>query len=121
MRRSESVEMYLETIFTLSSKNSDVRMVDVATSLGVTKPSVNKMMNILKEEKLVNQEHYGTISLTEKGRLLAKDVYERHLLIKEFLVQALTLDDEVAEKDACKMEHIISVDMIEAIKNYMNK
>lgn len=82
-RLGESAEMYLETILLLE-KNGKVRSVDIAKSLNVSKPSVNKAMNVLKEMGFVTQETYGEVHLTEAGRQKASDVYNRHEILCDF-------------------------------------
>ena len=87
--------------------------------LGVSKPSVTKAMNSLKELGLIEQEKYGPVSLTRKGRSLAKQVYENHKLITKFIEMSLKLSQKQAEENACKIEHVISTDMLQAIKEYL--
>ncbi|MBP8989355.1 MAG: metal-dependent transcriptional regulator [Clostridia bacterium] len=105
---SPSSEDYLETILELSDQNNAVRSVDIANHLGVSKASVNKAMGILREMGLIEQEHYGQVYLTEHGRLHAQDILDRHAMIKRFLTDILHIQEETAELDACRMEHVIS-------------
>ncbi len=116
---SESLEMYLEAVLELEAKNSVVRSVDIARFLGVTKPSVNRAMSNLKKEGYINQEPYGDISFTEKGRNKATRIHELHHVITDFLVKSLGIGIEVAEADACRMEHVISPETVKAIKAYL--
>lgn len=111
----ESSEDYLETILQLEKKGK-VRCVDIATALKVTKPSVNKAMNVLKEQEFVTQEIYGDIKLTEKGRSLAQAILHRHKVLTSFLSDILKVSEENAEADACKIEHIISGETFEKIE-----
>lgn len=120
MSQSESKEMYLETIYILQQKDEYALAGDVAKRLNVSKPSVTKAMNSLKKQGLVNQERYGPITLTKKGGLLAKQVYDKHQLITKFIVSSLDMSHEQAEKDACKIEHVVSNSLIEAIEAYLN-
>lgn len=115
---SESIEMYLEAILELEEKNSVVRSVDVARFLGVTKPSVNRAMSSLKKEGYILQEPYGDISFTKKGREKATQIHEMHHIITDFLVRSLGLSHSVAESDACRMEHVISKETVQAMKNF---
>lgn len=108
MKIQESGENYLETILLLEMRNGTVRSVDVANELGYSKPSVTRAMGVLKKAGYVNQESYGTISLTSTGRKRANEIYDRHILIKEFLMTVLSLDAVTAETDACRIEHIVS-------------
>ena len=108
MKIQESGENYLETILLLEMRNGTVRAVDIANELGYSKPSVTRAMGVLKKAGLVDQELYGTIQLTEAGRKRANEIYDRHVLIKEFLMTVLSLDARTAETDACRIEHIVS-------------
>lgn len=116
-KNSESIEMYLETIYLLEEKGK-IRSVDIAHSLNVSKPSVNKAVNLLKEKGYITQEFYGDIHLTESGRKKAGQVYERHQLITDFLVNVLNVSLKSAENDACKMEHILSEETIQKMRDY---
>jgi len=116
---SESLEMYLEAVLELEAKNNVVRSVDIARFLGVTKPSVNRAMSTLKKEGYINQEPYGDITFTEKGRSKATRIHELHHVITDFLVKSLQIDIAVAEADACRMEHVISPETVKAMKAYL--
>ncbi|MFA5468051.1 MAG: metal-dependent transcriptional regulator [Sphaerochaetaceae bacterium] len=118
MKYSESVEMYLETILKIEEEKAKVHVVDIAKSLKISKPSVTKALGLMKSEKLILQEPYGSIYLTSKGRTVANKVYDRHKHITEFLMCFLGLDRETAETDACKIEHTISEETFLAIKQY---
>lgn len=108
MKIQESGENYLETILTLERKNGVVRSIDIANELHFSKPSVSRAMGVLKKAGYIEQEAYGNIRLTEAGRARACEIYSRHLLITRFLVETLRLDPEIAEQDACRIEHVIS-------------
>lgn len=112
---SESGEDYLETILVLE-QNGKVRCVDVARILNVSKPSVNKAMNVLKEKGYILQEVYGDIQLTLEGRRVAEQVYERHRTICAFFHEVLGVSLENAEEDACKVEHVISDETFSKMK-----
>ena len=116
MKIQESGENYLETILVLEMRNGTVRAVDIANELGYSKPSVTRAMGVLKKAGLVDQELYGTIQLTEAGRKRANEIYDRHVLIKEFLMTVLSLDARTAETDACRIEHIVSQTTIDRIR-----
>ena len=116
MKIHESGENYLETILLLEMRNGTVRAVDIANELGYSKPSVTRAMGVLKKAGLVDQELYGTIQLTEAGRKRANEIYDRHVLIKEFLMTVLSLDARTAETDACRIEHIVSQTTIDRIR-----
>ena len=116
LKIQESGENYLETILLLEMRNGTVRSVDIANELGYSKPSVTRAMGVLKKAGLVEQESYGTIHLTDSGRKRANEIYNRHILIKEFLMTVLSLDAITAETDACRIEHIVSDTTIERMK-----
>ena len=116
MKIQESGENYLETILLLEMRNGTVRAVDIANELGYSKPSVTRAMGVLKKAGLVDQELYGTIQLIEAGRKRANEIYDRHVLIKEFLMTVLSLDARTAETDACRIEHIVSQTTIDRIR-----
>lgn len=120
MSQKESKEMYLLTVYILQQNENQARAIDVAKHLGVSKPSVTKAMSSLKEQRLINQERYGPITLTNEGRLLAKQIYDNHNLIKKFIISSLEMSSEQAEKNACKMEHVISNEMINAMRAYLS-
>ena len=115
----ESGEDYLETIYLLSEKSPVVRSVDVANELGYTKASVSRAMRILREEGLVTMAADGQIKLTKAGRARAVSVYERHTLITDFFAQQLGVNPVTAEKDACKIEHVISEETYLRLRAYM--
>lgn len=113
-------EDYLEAILIIEEKHDKVLSVEVAKLLGVSKPGVNKAMNILKENGLIEKESYSEIKLTPKGRKIAKEIYEKHQAIKKFLL-ALGVSEENAERDCCLIEHIISDETYEKIKEFLKK
>ena len=117
----ESGENYLETILLLERRNGIVRLVDVANELGVSKPSVNRAMGVLKRDGYVLQELYGDITLTQSGRERANAILKRHKSITDFLSQVLGVDSETAENDACRIEHVISQQTAERMIQYMKE
>lgn len=121
MNLSESMEMYLETIYLLERDHSHAHVVDIAERLEKTKPSVTKAMNQLKKECLINKEAYGHITLTEKGRDISRKIFARHNLISGFLEKSLNLSAKDAADNACKMEHVITDEMLDAIMTYLAK
>ena len=111
---SKSHEDYLEAIVMLGGTTEQpVRSVDVANKLGVSKASVNKAITLLKERGFLDQPYYGDITLTQDGYDYAQSVYKRHRYLTGFLEKALGIDPEVAEEEACLMEHAISDDSFE--------
>ena len=117
----ESGENYLETILILKKRKGEVRSVDVAEELGYSKASISRALGILKDSQYVVVESGGSIEFTEKGKQAAEAIYERHCLIGRFLEYALDLDHETADKDACRIEHIISPETFERIRAYVRK
>lgn len=116
---NESGEDYLEAILRLAAREQDVHAVDVAREIGVSKPAVTKAMRILVRKgyvEIVNNH----IHLTPSGKAYAEAVYEKHRLLTGFL-EKLGVDAKVAEADACRMEHLISEETHEAIRNFMEK
>ena len=120
MGLAESGEMYLETIYVLTRHSTSVRSIDVAESMGYSKPSVSRAIGILKAGEYITVDKSGFITLTEKGIETAKNLYERHTILTEMLV-SLGVDRETASVDACKIEHVISTDSFEAIKKHIQK
>lgn len=121
MSLHESGEDYLETIYLLSQKNAHVRSVDVANELGYTKASISRAMRILREEGLISVAADGAIRLTKLGAKKAAEVYERHTLIRDFFEQFLGVNEVTAEKDACKIEHVMSEETYLRLRTYMKK
>lgn len=120
MSLQESGEMYLETILILSKKNGAVRAVDIAEYMDISKPAVSKAMAKYREEKLIQIDASGSITLSEEGFLIAKKVYERHVALTGFLMQ-LGVDEDTATADACRIEHVISEKSFEAMKRHNEK
>ena len=115
---TDSNEDYLEAIYILKIKYGKVRSVDISKHLNVSKPGVNKAMNVLKDSGLIDKDYYGDVYLTQKGEEIAKSIYEKHTTIKNFLLQ-LGVDEETADVDCCKIEHVISDATFYAIKKYL--
>ncbi len=115
----ESGEDYLETILILKNRQGFVRSIDVANELGFSKPSISRAMSILRDNGYITIELGGNIVLTDKGKETAGNVYERHVLITEFFVKVLGVDKEIAEKDACKIEHDISDETFLKMKKFL--
>ena len=113
----ESGEMYLEAILVLAKKNGYVRSIDVSEYLGYSKPSVSRAMGILREGGYILMEKDGAITLTDSGKKLAETIYERHTVLSELLIR-LGLDEKAATDDACRIEHVISDESFQAIKQY---
>ena len=117
----ESGENYLETILVLTQRNGSVRSIDVANEMNFTKPSVSRAMSILKRENLIVMEADGRLVLTEEGLKKATAILERHTILTRFINEVLGVPEETAEKDACRIEHIISPETFNGIKNMLEK
>jgi Mn-dependent DtxR family transcriptional regulator len=117
MQIQESGEMYLETILILRHKLPQVRAIDIVNETGYTKPSISRAVGLLKNDKLLEVDSLGHITLTDGGEKIAKRIYERHQLLTEFFIK-LGVDKKVASEDACKIEHNISDETFEKIKEH---
>lgn len=113
----ESGEMYLEAILVLAKKSGYVRSIDVSEYLGYSKPSVSRAMGVLREGGYILVEKDGAITLTDSGKKLAETIYERHTVLSELLIR-LGVDEKTATDDACRIEHVISDESFQAIKQY---
>ena len=120
MALQESGEMYLETILILSREKENVRSIDISEYMGYSKPSVSRAVGLLKESDLITVEKEGFIHLTQKGRLLAEKILERHTILTDLLIR-LGVSRETAANDACRIEHVISDETFEAIKNHLDR
>ena len=117
---NESSENYLETILLLSKKLPVVRAVDIANELDFKKPSVSIAMKNLREKNQITVSEQGFIYLTESGKEIAEMIYERHRLLSSWLTH-LGVPADIAAKDACKIEHVISKESFEAIKRHVKR
>ena len=112
---SDSMQDYLEAISTLKQKKNYVRVKDIAKEMKVRMPSVTGALKTLTERNLVRHEKYEYVELTEDGIKIAEEVKRRHELISRFLTHVLKIDMEIAERDACKIEHSVSPITIERL------
>ena len=115
MKLHASGEDYLETIFVLQKKRGMVRSVDVARHLGVSKPSVCHAVAVLQEGGFLIMDEDHFLHLTEQGRKIAEKIYERHRFFTAWLLEA-GVDLKIAEKDACRMEHVVSDETFSRLK-----
>ena len=120
MKMQESPEDYLEAILVLSRELGNVRSIDVANYLEYSKPSVSVAMKRLRENGFVTLDEHGHLILTGSGLSIALKIYERHLVISQFLI-SIGVDEAIAKKDACRMEHVISDESFEKIKQLSHK
>jgi len=119
MHINESAENYLEKILRLSKVRPVVRSVDIAEELGYKKSSISVAMKNLREAEHITVTKEGFIYLTDTGRKIAEMIYERHELLTTWLIR-LGVNEQTASEDACRIEHDISQESFEAIKNYIN-
>jgi Mn-dependent DtxR family transcriptional regulator len=120
MHIQESGEMYLETIHVLQKKNGHVRSIDISEHMGYSKPSVSRAVGLLKSGGYITVDKDGFITLTPEGLELADKIYERHTVLTQFLIK-LGVNPDVAAEDACKLEHAISDESLQAIKAFITK
>lgn len=120
MKIQESAENYLETILVISHRKGMVRSIDIVNELEFSKPSVSVAMKNLRENGYIEMDKDGYIMLLDKGREIAEKIYERHTTLSKYLV-ALGVDPVVAAEDACRIEHVISAESFEAIKNHIKE
>lgn len=118
-KSEESSEDYLETILILNSRMEHVRSIDIAREMDFSKPSVSVAMKNLRANELIEVSDEGFITLTEKGQKVASSVYEKHILLSEWLMH-LGVNKVTAMKDACKMEHDISEESFDALKKHIH-
>lgn len=113
----ESAEMYLETILVLSKKGI-VRSIDIAKEMNFSRPSVSVTIHNLEKENYVTINDDSSITLTPKGIEIAERIYERHTVLSS-LLESLGVNKETAEADACKIEHVISIETFECLKKHL--
>ncbi len=115
MELHESGEMYLETILILKNKFGYVRSIDIANEMGVSKPSVSRAVALLKDNGYISFDPNGMILLTDTGKAVAEKIYERHTVLTKYFI-AIGVSEDVASKDACRIEHIISDETFNILK-----
>ncbi len=117
---SKSLEEYLKTMYILKQKNGNIRVTDIAEKMNCSKPSVNKAINNLKENGLINYESYGAIELTENGEDLAKKILETYDIVFVFLKDVLELEPKNADMEAEKMKLSMSDETINKLAKYVH-
>ncbi len=120
MKVQESAENYLEAILMIGQRKGTVRSIDIVNELSFSKPSVSVAMKNLRENGYIRMDNDGHITLTDAGMEIAQKIYERHTLLTDWLV-ALGVDEQTAAKDACRMEHVISSQTFDKIKQHVSK
>ena len=116
----ESGEMYLETILVLQKNNQKVRSIDISNEMQFSKPSVSRAVKLLKTNGYIDVDTAGYITFTDKGKAVAEEIYDRHQVLTECL-KYLGVPEDMAAKDACKIEHDLSQETFAAIKKHMKK
>ncbi len=118
---SKALEEYIKTMYVLKIKKGEIRVTDVADLMNCSKPSVNKALNNLKSEKLVNYETYGKIELTKQGENLAKKILEAYDILYLFLKDVIELDEEKAHIEAEKIKLTIEDNTLNKLAKYIHK
>ena len=118
LRRSG--EDYLESILIILNRAGEVRSVDIAREMDVSKPSVSRAVGLLRDGGFINIDDDGFITFTQAGRIVAESVYEKHVVLTDWLIN-LGVDKDLAAEDACKMEHDISVESFSRLKSHIEK
>ena len=118
---SESLEDYLETILELQETKTVARSKDIAEKLSIKRGSVTGMLKKLAQNKLINYEPYGYVTLTPEGRKIAVEIEKRHIFLKDFFLRVLKVDETTAEKTACHMEHAMDKQTFEKFKAFIEK
>lgn len=119
MKIQESAENYLETILILQKRKGNVKSIDIVTELNYSKPSISNAMKNLSNEGYIYMDENKFITLTDAGLEIAERMYERHQLISKFLMK-LGVSEDVALEDACRIEHVISDETFQKIKEHAN-
>lgn len=117
--QTASMEDYLEAIAKIGEAEAEVRVTDISRRLGVKKPSVSAAILRLSEDGLVEHRKYGRVELTDEGRRIADDVIHRHEVLFRFLSEILGVDPEVAQVDACRLEHWLSLSSIQRLAKFV--
>ena len=116
---SPNYEDYIEAIFIIQQEKKVIRVKDISQKMEVSMPSVNGAIKNLKLKGIVSHQKYGYVELTEKGEHIAREIFSRHKLIKNFLIKVLDLSDEIATEDACKLEHYLSKATLERLSQFI--
>ena len=116
MKIHTSGEDYLEAVLILQKKQGMVRSIDLARHMGFSKPSISHAVGVLRDGGFLTMDEDGFLHLTDIGRDVAEKIYERHQFFTEQFIAA-GVDPEIAERDACRIEHAISQDTFEKIRD----
>ena len=114
MHLQESGQMYLEALYVLSLESDMVRAIDIGEYLGYSKPSVSRALVLLKDEGYLTKDDKGFLHLTDKGKKIAEDVYDRHTVLTELFIM-MGVSTDTANQDACRVEHYIGEETFKAL------
>ena len=117
----KSLEDYIEAVYDLHQEHGQARVSDISTRLGMAKPSVNAAIKRLVALKLVTHERYGDIDLTDEGMRLAANVRNKHNVLLDFLVRVVGVDPNIAENEACSIEHSLCDDTMNKLEAFIQK
>jgi len=118
---SESLEDYLETILRLQTTKTVARSKDIADTLNIKRGSVTGMLKKLADNKLINYEPYGYVTLTPEGRKIASAIDRRHIFLRDFFHRVLKVDEKIADRTACRMEHAMDKQTFKKFKSFLKK
>ena len=118
---TSSKEDYLRVVLELSGKGNKIHSKDIAQELNVSKASVSRMMGFLKNAGYISKEKFGTVTLTERGYIVASLILKKRRLLKDFLTDFLGVEPDIADNDACRMEHAISAETMERLDRKLDK
>lgn len=121
MKLTRSQEEYLKTIYLLEKNSKKVRVTDIALKLKITKPSVNKAINVLKDMRLINYKAYGNITLTKEGEACAIEIIKKQDILEMFLIEILDIKKQQAEEEAIAMKHAISEETVQKLNKYITE
>jgi DtxR family Mn-dependent transcriptional regulator len=118
---SENLEDYLEAILELQTKNTVARSKDIAKRLNIKRGSVTGMLKKLAKKNFVNYEPYGYVTLTSEGKKIASEITNRHIFLKDFFFRVLKVDEEIADKTACQVEHAMNKQTFKKFRDFLSK
>jgi len=118
---SESLEDYLETILELQTTKTVARSKDIAEKMDIKRGSVTGMLKKLAENKLINYEPYGYVTLTPEGRKIALEIERRHIFLKDFFYRILKVDEKTSDRTACQMEHAMDKQTFKKFRDFVKK
>ncbi|MBT3387136.1 MAG: metal-dependent transcriptional regulator [Desulfobacula sp.] len=118
---SENLEDYLETILALQTQKTVARSKDIAKKLDIKRGSVTGMLKKLADNKLINYEPYGYVTLTPEGRKIAMEIEQRHIFLKDFFFRIVKVDEETADRTACRMEHAMDKLTFKKLRDFIKK